>query len=27
VVAGADNVMIADCMVERFNAWVVQQAQ
>ena len=27
VLARGDIVMIADCMVERFNAWVVQQAQ
>ncbi len=27
VLARGDIVMIADCMVERFNSWVAQQAQ
>jgi len=27
VLARGDIVMIADCMVERFNIWVAQQAQ
>lgn len=27
VLAGGDIVMIADCMVARFNSWLVQQPQ
>ena len=27
VLAGGDIVRIADCMVERFNGWLAQQAQ